>query len=148
LVNSFGLGALFEHLRWRGAPGVFAFHVPNGGKRTPAEAAIFKGVGARAGVPDVIAIHQGRCYAVELKTDVGRLTNVQAAALAALERAGALTAVCRGLDAALHRFEAWGLLLRSSRFERSFEPSHQRATKPRQCTADTQGRRPWDLREP
>jgi hypothetical protein len=104
--------AVFDHLRWRGAPGVFAFHVPNGGKRTPAEAAIFKGLGARAGTPDVIVIHDGRCYAIELKTERGRLTMVQREAIAALERVGAATAVCRGLDAALHRLEAWGLLTR------------------------------------
>jgi hypothetical protein len=67
-------------------------------------------------VPDIIAVYQGRCYAVELKTEIGRLTKAQTAALAALERAGAVTAVCRGLDAALHRFEAWGLLLRSCGF--------------------------------
>jgi hypothetical protein len=106
--------AVFDHLRWRAAPGVFAFHVPNGGKRSVTEAAIFKGLGARAGVPDVIVIHRGRCYALELKTEIGRLTKVQAEAIAALERAGAATAVCRGLDAALHRLEAWGLLLRST----------------------------------
>jgi len=104
--------AVFSHLEWRGAPGVYAFHVPNGGKRTPAEAAIFKGLGARAGTPDVIVIHSGRCYAIELKTERGRLTMVQREAIAALERAGASTAVCRGLDAALHRLEAWGLLRR------------------------------------
>jgi hypothetical protein len=87
--------AVFSHLEWRGAPGVFAFHVPNGGKRTPAEAVIFKGLGARAGVPDVIIVHQGRCFAIELKSEYGRLTMVQREAIAALERAGALTAVCR-----------------------------------------------------
>jgi len=102
--------AVFDHLRWRGVPGVFAFHVPNGGKRDRIEAAIFKGLGARAGVPDVFAVHQGRCYAIELKTEAGRLTKVQAEAIATLERAGAVTAVCRGLDAALHTLAAWGLL--------------------------------------
>ena len=38
-------------------------------------------------------------------------SNVQREAIAA-ERAGALTAVTHGLDAALHRLEAWGLLRR------------------------------------
>src|SRR5690348_12761291 len=89
--------AVFEHLRWRGLPDVFAFHVPNGGKRNRTEAAIFKGLGARAGVPDIIVVHQGRCFAIELKTEAGRLTIVQREAIAALERAGAATAVCRGL---------------------------------------------------
>jgi putative ABC transport system substrate-binding protein len=50
--------------------------------------------------------------AIELKSEFGRLTMVQRETIAALERAGAFTAVCRGLDAALHRLEAWGLLRR------------------------------------
>ena len=46
--------AIFQHLKARKAPGVFAFHVPNGGKRKSIEAAIMKGLGVTAGVPDVI----------------------------------------------------------------------------------------------
>jgi hypothetical protein len=102
--------AVFDHLQWRGVPDLFAFHPPNGGKRDRIEAAIFRGLGARAGVPDVIAIHQGRCYALELKTETGRLTQVQKNAIAALERTGAKIAICRGLDAALRTLEQWGLL--------------------------------------
>ena len=37
--------AIFQHLRTRAAPGVFAFHCPNGGYRKPVEAAIMKGLG-------------------------------------------------------------------------------------------------------
>jgi VRR-NUC domain len=62
------------------------------------------------GVPDIIIVHQGRAYAIELKTETGRLTEVQAEAIAALERAGAFTAVCRGLNDALRRLEEWNLL--------------------------------------
>src|SRR2546421_7946782 len=61
--------AVFDHLRWRGVPGVFAFHVPNGGKRNRVEAAIFKGLGTRDGVPDMLAVYDSRCYAMELKTE-------------------------------------------------------------------------------
>src|SRR5690242_14412195 len=50
------------------------------------EAAIFQGLGARAGVPDIIVVHQGRCFAIELKTEAGRLTIVQREAIAPLER--------------------------------------------------------------
>jgi VRR-NUC domain len=102
--------AVFEHLRVRGAPGVFAFHPPNGGKHNRTEAAIFRGLGARPGVPDVIAIPQGRCFAIELKTGTGHLTQAQKNAIADLERAGTKTAVCRGLNAALHTLEQRGLL--------------------------------------
>lgn len=97
--------AVFDHIRWRRMPGVFAFHVPNAGKRNSVEAAILEALEARAGVPDVFALRDGRCYALELKTKTGRLTSVQKHAMAVLERAGALTTVCRGLDPALHTLE-------------------------------------------
>src|SRR5258708_39355947 len=57
--------AVFQHLRARGARGVFAFHPANGGYRKPVEAAILKGLGVVAGVPDVFAVHNGRCFALE-----------------------------------------------------------------------------------
>src|SRR5262249_53572959 len=100
--------AVFQHLRARAAPGVFAFHVPNGGYRKPVEAAILKGLGVVAGVPDVIAIHNGRVFAMELKTEGGRVSDKQLETLAALRDAGAFTCVAEGLDRALACLEAWG----------------------------------------
>jgi hypothetical protein len=102
--------AVFENFRSRGAPGVFAFHPANGGYRRPIEAKILKGLGVRAGVPDIIAIHNGRCFALELKAEGGRATDKQLAAIAALREAGAFTAITEGLDRALGCLEAWGLL--------------------------------------
>src|SRR5262245_52577820 len=91
-------------------PGVFAFHPANGGYRKPIEAAILKGLGVTAGVPDVIAIHEGRCYAIEVKAEGGRPTPKQLEAIAALEAAGAYTCIAEGLDRALAVLEAWALL--------------------------------------
>lgn len=102
--------AVFKHIAQRGARGLFAFAVPNGGYRRPAEAAILKGLGVTAGVPDVIAVHEGRCYALELKAKGGKLSENQEKAGRALEAAGARWAVCEGLDAALFTLENWGLL--------------------------------------
>ena len=102
--------AVFEHLRARGAPGVFAFHPANGGYRKPVEAAIMKGLGVAAGVPDIIAIHNGRVFALELKAEGGRTSDKQLATMAAMREAGAFTAVAEGLDRALACLEAWGLL--------------------------------------
>jgi hypothetical protein len=81
--------AVFEHLRVRSAPGIFAFHPANGGWRSRIEAAILKGLGVRAGVPDVIAVKEGRTYALEIKRPGGRLTAPQNVAHAALRTAGA-----------------------------------------------------------
>lgn len=102
--------AVFQHLRARAAPGVFAFHVPNGGYRKPVEAAIMKGMGVVAGVPDVIAIHEGRVYALELKAEGGRPTPKQLEAVAAIRNAGGFAVVCEGLDRAIRCLETWGLL--------------------------------------
>ena len=44
--------AVCQQLRQRGARGLLWFHVPNGGRRSPIEAAIYKGLGVRAGVSD------------------------------------------------------------------------------------------------
>jgi hypothetical protein len=102
--------AVFQHIRARGAPGLVAFHPANGGARTAVEGAILKSMGVVAGVPDLFAVHQGRCYAMELKAPGGRATESQLAMIAALERAGAYTCVAEGLDRALAALEAWGLL--------------------------------------
>jgi hypothetical protein len=75
--------AVFQHLRTRGAPGVLAFHPANGGWRSPIEGAIFRGLGVVPGTPDVIVIHEGRCYALELKAEGGRATPKQLEAIAA-----------------------------------------------------------------
>lgn len=102
--------AVVQHLRARGMPGLVFFHVPNGGKRKPIEAAIFQSMGVRAGVADLILFHSGKSFALELKADNGRPTVEQLAFLAEIERAGAFTAMPRGLDAAIATLEAWGLL--------------------------------------
>jgi hypothetical protein len=102
--------AVFAHLRARGTPGAFAFHPANGGYRRPIEAKILQGLGVRAGVPDVIAVHRGRTFALELKAEGGRLTEAQERVLIELREAGATATHAHGLDQALHLLETWGLL--------------------------------------
>jgi hypothetical protein len=102
--------ALFTHIRARAQPGMFAFHVPNGGYRRKTEAAILKGLGVKAGVPDVICIHRGKVYALELKAAGGRLSPKQRETTDALREAGATVRVATGLDDALKQLELWGLL--------------------------------------
>jgi hypothetical protein len=102
--------AVFEHIAIRGARDCFAFHVPNGGWRSPVEAAIMRGLGVRAGIPDIIAIRAGCAYALELKPPGGRLSPARRDVHAALSAAGATVAVACGLDAALSQLEAWQVL--------------------------------------
>lgn len=102
--------AVFEHIRQRGMPGLVAWHTPNGGHRKPIEAAILKSMGVRAGVSDVICVHKGKIYAMELKAPGGRATEAQLKFLSDIDAAGAFTAMPASLDAALATLEAWGLL--------------------------------------
>ena len=44
------------------------FHVPNGGTRNKREAVVLKATGVVAGVPDLILIHKGITYGIEMKT--------------------------------------------------------------------------------
>jgi hypothetical protein len=102
--------AVIDHLRWRGMPGVFAFHPANGGWRSAVEAAIFKSLGVVAGVPDIIIIHSGQCFGLELKADRGRLTDVQRDAHGRMRAAGACVAVAYGVDEAIGQLTEWQLL--------------------------------------
>ena len=97
-----------EHLRWRAMPGAFWCHVPNGGARSPIEAAIFKGMGVVAGVPDLLIIYDGECFGLELKSERGYLTNIQK------ETHERRVATAHGIDAALKQLTEWRLL-RSAR---------------------------------
>jgi hypothetical protein len=54
-------------------------------------------------------IHDGRTYALEIKTDTGRLV-IGTGGHARLEAAGATVVVACGLDEAVRQMEAWGLL--------------------------------------
>jgi hypothetical protein len=102
--------AVFDHIGARGAPGLVAWHTPNGGKRNAVEAARFEAMGVRPGVSDLVAVHDGRIFALELKAPGGRPTVAQLEFLADMERAGAFTCVAEGLDRALAVLEGWGLL--------------------------------------
>jgi hypothetical protein len=102
--------AVLDHLTWRGVPGVFAFHPANGGWRSAIEGAILRGQGVIAGTPDIIIIHSGRCYGLELKTDNGRLTDAQRVTQRRLREAGAHVATVYGLDEALAQLTDWRLL--------------------------------------
>ena len=102
--------AVLEHLRRRGVRRLFVFHYPAGGWRSPVEAAILKSLGVIAGVPDVLIIHQGHLYALELKTAHGHLTGAQIETQERMRAAGATVATAVEIDAALERLEEWSLL--------------------------------------
>jgi hypothetical protein len=101
--------AVFQHIRVRGVHGLIAWHTPNGGARNPIEAAILKGLG-RPGVSDVVAVHDSKVFALELRSETGRPTEAQLEFIADIEKAGAFTAICYGTDSAVSRYDETGLI--------------------------------------
>ena len=78
--------------------------------RNRIEAAIMKGLGVRAGVSDLIAVYEGRAFALELKAEGGRPTEAQLQFIEDFQAAGGHAVVAEGLDQALRTLEAWKLL--------------------------------------
>ena len=80
------------------------FHIPNGGYRTPVEAARFKAMGVKAGVPDIFLPVARKGYHglfIEMKRlRGGRLSDAQRGWIEALKRCGYRAEVCHGWEAA------------------------------------------------
>ena len=102
--------AVWTLLKRASKPDVFYFHVPNGGYRSPLEAAIMKGLGVVAGVPDMIIIYDGKTYGLELKSKRGRVTGHQSDVMRQMERAGAHCAVAHSIDDAITTLQSWRVL--------------------------------------
>ena len=102
--------SVIAHFAARGVRDAFVFAVPNGGVRSPIEAAIMRGLGTRAGTPDLFMISRGEVFALELKSESGRATAAQLQAIKDIRRAGGHAEICRGLDAAIKQLEDWQLL--------------------------------------
>jgi hypothetical protein len=97
------------------------------GLLAPQAAARLARLGMQSGWPDVLVVHNGQLFGVELKTRTGRLSKSrvvrtrsggarhvtgQVEMLADLERAGVRTAVARSVDEVLAQLREWGIPLR------------------------------------
>lgn len=79
------------------------FHIPNGGKRDAREAARFKQLGVKAGVPDLfLPAARGEFHGlfIEMKAEKGKVSKNQREWLKALEGQGYLCKVCFGFEEA------------------------------------------------
>jgi len=74
------------------------------------EAKIMQGLGVTAGAPDILLWHDGKSFALELKSEDGRISEAQPKMLNRLSQAGVFTAVAHGLNAAVVILEGWHLL--------------------------------------
>ena len=89
------------------------FHIPNGGKRSKAEAGRFRAEGVKSGVPDIcLPVPRGRYHGlyIEMKTESGHTTAVQEWWGERLQAQGYAWRVCHGWQAAVALLE-WYLQL-------------------------------------
>lgn len=92
--------------RW----GFFACHVPNGGRRDAREGARLKGMGVKAGVPDILIVKDGRADWIELKADTGRVSPAQRDMHCTLVERGCRIIVCRSIDEVIAALKAWEIM--------------------------------------
>ena len=102
--------AVVAQLHARAKPDALWFHVPNGGRRNPIEGAQFKRMGVLAGVADLIILHRGHAYGLELKSETGRPSVAQMEFMSRLTQAGGFGCITQGLDRAISVLERWGVL--------------------------------------
>jgi hypothetical protein len=102
-------------------------HVPNGGKRTKVEGAIFKAMGVVPGMPDIMVMGvrhfdetkpldapEPYCCFFEVKSGRGVITDVQRACHDRLMDLGFHVAVVTSWDQTVQFAREWGLPLRVS----------------------------------
>ena len=108
---------IVDYLRTVLLPGRYAvFSVPNGAKRSMAEAGVKRRTGMLAGVWDVCILGPGGAtWWLETKTDRGRLSEPQRAFGAFMAAGDVPHAVVRGIDDAAAAVAAWGLRTRLAR---------------------------------
>ena len=102
--------AIAEHLRLRAVPGLLWWHTPNEGVRSPGASRVLGVMGLLPGVADLLFLHAGRFYSLELKTAGGRARPAQLRWRASVLDAGGEAALAHGVDEALARLDGWGLL--------------------------------------
>lgn len=88
-----------------------------GGAAGHARGAIWQGMGAKAGVPDILLVDGGRAIWLELKAPKGRLSDVQKECHKALAHAGSAVHVVRTIDEVIVALRYAGVPLRIVRGE-------------------------------
>lgn len=88
----------------------YLFHIPNGGSRNILEAAKFKKLGVKAGVPDLqLIVPNGEIHGlwIELKSKKGKLQPSQRLMIQRLEEQGYMCKVCFGADEAIDEIKKY-----------------------------------------
>jgi len=94
-------------------PDGVAFAVPNGGKRHAREAARMRGMGVKAGIPDIAICLRGRALFIELKAKRGIQSVAQREMQQKLEYCGAVVCLARSVEEVEAALRRWAVPLRA-----------------------------------
>ena len=75
--------------------------------------AILKGMGLKAGWPDILILYQKRAHFVELKARTGTLSPEQRAVHRSIVLAGSTVATCKSVEEVKMILEVWGIPMRT-----------------------------------
>jgi hypothetical protein len=81
--------------------------------KSPAIAAISKAMGLRAGVADLLFIHEGHPLFIELKAKDGRESPAQRETSALAGRAATMTWICKSVEEVEAKLRWWGVPLKA-----------------------------------
>jgi hypothetical protein len=105
--------AVVDLLRVALIPPAEFWSTPNGGLRTPREAALMKATGQRAGVPDLWVMWPGNLGGIELKAPKGKLSPEQQLWREITEANLHRWACCRSVTEVVETLERWGCPIRA-----------------------------------
>lgn len=88
------------------------FAIPNAARRSFVDGKMQRKAGLRKGVPDMVVIHGGKAFFLELKARDGRVSTDQKDMINLLKIAGAKATVVRTVEQALDALREWGVPLR------------------------------------
>ena len=106
--------AIIQYLDLALGPDGVAYAIPNGGKRHAREAARVKGLGVKAGIPDIGICYRGRALYIELKAPRGVMSPAQRQMQQRLNYAGGEVMLCRSVEDAERALRECGVHLRAS----------------------------------
>ena len=102
---------VLAHIFMFGEAGVFAFAIPNQGRRSPSDAVRMKAEGLTAGAADLcIMLPAGKVAWLELKARRGRQSEAQKTFELVCQRLQHPYAMARSLDEAIGILKEWGAL--------------------------------------
>jgi hypothetical protein len=106
--------AVMQYLGWALPADAIAHHSPGEGKRTRRAQGELKRSGYNRGWPDVLVIHAGRCFAIELKAKHGTVSPAQRAMMGKLYYCGCEVVTCRSVPEVQAALQHLGVPLRGS----------------------------------